>query len=65
MRNQPNIGRAEMEILHYVYDHHPVTVRDVAEHVAETKGHVPRPEATSLPERRLFGHLCSISPGSA
>ncbi|MGA2556250.1 MAG: BlaI/MecI/CopY family transcriptional regulator [Verrucomicrobiota bacterium] len=36
----PNIGRAEMEILRYVSDHHPVSVRDVAEYVAATKGHV-------------------------
>src|SRR4051812_25576625 len=35
----PNIGRAELEILRYVSDHHPVTVRDVADHVSATKGH--------------------------
>jgi predicted transcriptional regulator len=40
MRAKANIGRAEMEIFHYVADHHPVTVRQVADHVAETKGHV-------------------------
>ena len=39
MARRPNIGRAELEILHYVHDHHPVTVRDVAEHVSKTKGH--------------------------
>jgi predicted transcriptional regulator len=40
MKEQPNIGRAEMEILRYVAENHPVTVREVADHVAETKGHV-------------------------
>ena len=39
MARRPNIGRAELEILHYVHDHHPVTVRDVADHVSKTKGH--------------------------
>ena len=34
------IGRAELEILQYIQDHHPVTVRDVAGHFARTKGHV-------------------------
>ena len=37
-RHQP-IGRAELEILHYIHDHHPVPVRQVAEHVSSTKGH--------------------------
>ncbi|HEV8540931.1 MAG TPA: BlaI/MecI/CopY family transcriptional regulator, partial [Verrucomicrobiae bacterium] len=40
MREQPNIGRAEMEILQYVTEHHPVSVREVADHSAATKGHV-------------------------
>ncbi len=40
MRKSHNIGRAEMEVLHYVADHHPVSVRQVADHVAATKGHV-------------------------
>lgn len=39
-RKQQNVGRAELEILHYIQDHHPVTVRDVAEHFAEKRGHV-------------------------
>ena len=36
---KPTIGQAELEILHYIHDHHPVTVRDVAAHVFKTKGH--------------------------
>jgi predicted transcriptional regulator len=40
MQEPASIGRAEMEILRYITDHHPVTVRQVAEHVAATKGHV-------------------------
>src|SRR5690349_6128989 len=35
-----NIGIAELEVLHYIQDHQPVTVRQVAEHFAQTRGHV-------------------------
>jgi predicted transcriptional regulator len=34
----PGIGRGELEVLRYVQEHHPVTVRQVAEHLAETRG---------------------------
>ena len=33
------IGRAELEILNYIHDHHPASVRQVADHVSSTKGH--------------------------
>jgi len=33
-----SLGQAEWEILRYVIAHHPVTVREVAEHAAETRG---------------------------
>jgi len=35
---EQKVGRAELEVLHYVQEHHPVTVRDVAEQFAETHG---------------------------
>ena len=57
MKNSPSIGRAEMEILRYVADRHPITVRDVASHLAETKGHV-RTTALNIMERlRKKGYL--------
>ncbi len=34
------IGRAELEILNYIHDHHPITVREVAAHFSRTRGHV-------------------------
>ena len=34
-----SIGQAELEILNHIQDHHPATVRQVASHVAATKGH--------------------------
>jgi len=39
MPKPAGIGQAELEILSYIHDHHPVTVRQVADHVAATKGH--------------------------
>jgi predicted transcriptional regulator len=38
MRRKIGLGRAESEVLRYVADRHPITVRDVAEHFAELKG---------------------------
>ncbi len=32
------IGRGELEVLRYVQEHHPVTVRAVAEHLAAKRG---------------------------
>jgi predicted transcriptional regulator len=32
------LGKAEWEILRYVIEHHPVTVREVADYAAETQG---------------------------
>jgi predicted transcriptional regulator len=56
-RSQPNIGRAEMEILRYISDHHPVSVREVADHVSAAKGQV-RTTALNVMERlREKGYL--------
>lgn len=57
MKNQPSIGRAEMEILRYVTDNHPVSVRDVADHVAETKGHVRTTVLNVMERLRRKGFL--------
>lgn len=40
MKHALNLGKAEMDVLHHVAEHAPVTVREVADHLAETKGHV-------------------------
>jgi predicted transcriptional regulator len=34
----PSLGRAELDILRYIADHQPVTVRQVADHFAATRG---------------------------
>jgi predicted transcriptional regulator len=57
MRKAQNIGRAEMEILHYVHDHQPVTVREVAEHFGETKGHVRTTVLNVMERLRAKGYL--------
>ena len=62
-RSQPNIGRAEMEILHYVTEHHPVTVREVADHVAETKGHVRTTVLNIMERLRKKGYLTRKKAG--
>ena len=38
MNEKITIGRAELEILHYIHDHHPITVRQVAEQFGEGRG---------------------------
>jgi len=38
MHSLPNIGRAELEILRYIADHHPISVGEVAEHFTAKRG---------------------------
>ena len=39
--NEPQkIGTAELEVLRFIQEHHPVTVREVADHFATSKGQV-------------------------
>lgn len=63
MPPQAGIGRAELEILQYIQDHHPITVREVAEHLARTKGHT-RTTALNIMERlRDKGYLTREKQG--
>jgi predicted transcriptional regulator len=50
MKRQESIGRAELELLRYVADHAPATVREVAEHLAAAKGQT-RTTALNVMER--------------
>ncbi len=36
---KPRLGRSEAEVLRYIVDHCPITVREAADHFAATKGH--------------------------
>src|SRR6476620_3952969 len=57
MREQPNIGRAEMDVLHFIGENHPVTVREVADHISETKGHVRTTVLNVMERLRKKGFL--------
>jgi predicted transcriptional regulator len=57
MSEQPNIGRAEMDVLHYVAENHPITVREVADHISETKGHVRTTVLNVMERLRKKGFL--------
>ncbi|HEY3280986.1 MAG TPA: BlaI/MecI/CopY family transcriptional regulator [Armatimonadota bacterium] len=48
--SRPTIGQAELEVLSYIADHPPATVREVADHLATTKGQ-SRTTALSMMER--------------
>src|SRR5438067_4321517 len=57
MPPKAGIGRAELEVLRYIQDHHPITVREVGEHLTRTKGQT-RTTALNMMERlRVKGHL--------
>lgn len=57
MPRQASIGRVELETLRYIADRAPVSVRDVADHLAQTKGH-SRTTALNVMERlRGKGYL--------
>jgi predicted transcriptional regulator len=65
VRRKPTIGQAELEVLRYITDHHPITVRAVAEHLAETKG-LARTTALTVMERlREKGYLTRRKCGGA
>jgi predicted transcriptional regulator len=57
MPKAQNIGRGELEILQFVQEHHPVTVREVADHFAETKGHVRTTILNVMERLRKKGYL--------
>jgi predicted transcriptional regulator len=50
VREREKIGAAQLEVLRYIQDHQPVTVRQVAEHLAETRG-LTRTTALNVMER--------------
>ena len=56
-RPHVNIGRAEMEVLRYISEHHPVSVREVADHIAATKGHVRTTVLNIMERLRGKGYL--------
>jgi predicted transcriptional regulator len=53
----PQLGRAELEILQYVADHHPIRVGEVAEHFAATAGKARTTVLTVMERLRNKGYL--------
>lgn len=56
-RRRASLGQAELEILQYALDRSPVTVREVAEHAAETKGYARTTVLTVMERLRKKGYL--------
>ncbi|HLK60991.1 MAG TPA: BlaI/MecI/CopY family transcriptional regulator [Chthonomonadaceae bacterium] len=50
MEHNVTLGQAQLETLRYIQEHHPVTVRQVAEHLAVTRG-LTRTTALNVMER--------------
>jgi len=51
------LGPLELDVLQYVSDHHPISVRDVAAHFAETSGQARTTVLTVMQRLRAKGHL--------
>ncbi len=60
---QVNLGQAEWEILRYVGEHHPVTVRDVADYMADNKGLARTTVLTVMERLRAKGFLVRRKQG--
>lgn len=57
MPPRAGLGRSELEILQYIQEHHPITVRELAEHLAETKGHTRTTALNTMERLRQKGYL--------
>jgi predicted transcriptional regulator len=51
------LGSTEIKILRYLADHHPITVGEVAEHVAQTTGQARTTVLTIMERLRRKGYL--------
>jgi predicted transcriptional regulator len=51
------LGSTEIQILRYLADHHPITVGEVAEHVAQTTGQARTTVLTIMERLRRKGYL--------
>jgi len=54
--NEP-LGHLELDVLQYVGDHHPITVREVASYFAETTGQARTTLLTVMERLRAKGYL--------
>ncbi len=56
-KSKEPLGRLELEVLRYVVDHHPITVREVAAHFAAASGHARTTVLTVMQRLREKGYL--------
>ncbi len=52
-----SLGTLELDVLQYIADHHPITVREVATHFANTSGHARTTLLTVMERLRGKGYL--------
>ena len=57
MKHALNLGKAEMDVLRFVAEHAPVTVREAANHLMQTKGHVRTTVLNTMERLRRKGFL--------
>jgi predicted transcriptional regulator len=62
-RDRETIGREEMQVLRYVAERHPVSVREVADHVAATSGKARTTVLTVMERLRVKGYLVRRKTG--
>ena len=65
MREPKNIGKGELEVLQFIHDHHPATVRQVADHFAQSKGHVRTTVLNVMERLRKKGFLVRKKSGGS
>ena len=51
------LGHLELDVLQYIADHHPITVREVAAHFAEASGHARTTLLTVMQRLCVKGYL--------
>ena len=56
-RQQEPLGQGQLEVLQYVADHHPIRVREVAEHFNRTQGKARTTILTVMEKLREKGYL--------
>ena len=61
--SRESLGHLELDVLQYITDHHPVTVRDVAAHFAEASGHARTTVLTVMQRLRAKGYLTRRKAG--
>src|SRR3954471_13128267 len=64
-KRKENLGPLELDVLRYVADHHPITVREVGAHFAEAAGLARTTVLTVMQRLREKGYLRRKQRGNA